>query len=281
MPYRSNYPVYTYELIKYFPYTILLDVAHTEIHSHVFWELVYCIKGESINTINGSEHVCSRGTALLIRPQDVHTNRLNIGPYAHRDIYVSVDVMKKTCGFISEDLYDNLCNAAQTPIFALDDVQIEALENSYRLFDNVRSMSAKFDLLHELLVVRFIGLYHESMSKADQLIPRWMTELIARINKNPLDVTVSELVEMTNYSHGHICREFKNYMGTTLKNYMLKSKLSFSTSLLLNLNLSIAEISQRLGYSNQSNYVNQFKGLYNITPSYYRKTTVQHMKGCR
>lgn len=68
---QRNYPVYTFELIKNFPYSILLDVAYTEVHSHIFWELVYCLKGESLNTINGTAHKITRGKALIIRPQDV------------------------------------------------------------------------------------------------------------------------------------------------------------------------------------------------------------------
>ena len=56
-----------------------------------------------------------------------------------------------------------------------------------------------------------------------------------------------------------------------MKKYLITAKLSFSTSLLYNCDMSIAEISQRLGYSNQSNYVNEFKKYYRIAPSRYRK----------
>lgn len=268
---QRNYPVYTFELIKNFPYSILLDVAYTEVHSHIFWELVYCLKGESLNTINGTAHKITRGKALIIRPQDVHGNRLKRGPYTHRDIYVSAERMKKVCGMIEEGLYERLLTAEETPMFELSEIHIESIESSFKIFDNVRTPDHTYDMIHETLIARFLGLYFESLMPAKTHQPQWLSNMLADINKNPVEYSLEELIAKTNYSHGHICREFKKYLGVSLKKNLITAKLSFSTSLLYNCDMSIAEISQRLGYSNQSNYVNEFKKYYRIAPSRYRK----------
>lgn len=268
---ERNYPVYTFDLIKNFPYSILLDVAFTETHSHSFWELVYCLKGESVNTINGKAYQISRGTAIIIRPSDVHNNRLKRGPYAHRDIYVSVERLKKVCDMLQIGLYESLIDLPEPPIFNLSDLHIESIESTLKIFDHVRAFEEKYDIIHEAMVARFLGMYIESTLPSHTIAPEWLTNMIASINKNPVEHSLEELVAETNYSHGHVCREFKKYLGMSLKKYLMNSKLSFSTSLLYNRNLSIADISQRLGYSNQSNYVNEFKKHYRIAPSQYRK----------
>ncbi len=267
----KNYPVYTFDLIKNFPYSIFLDAAYTETHSHVFWEIAYCVRGEAVNTINKKSYAFSRGRAFIIRPQDVHGIRMKRGPYAHRDVYVSAERMKKVCDMLESRLYDRLLNAEEPPMFDLSEIHVESLESSLKIFDNVRALENKYDVLHEALIARFIGLYFESTMPPKTQQPQWLSGMLAKIHKNPVEHTIESLIAETNYSHGHICREFKKYLGVSLKNYLITAKLSFSTSLLYNADLSIAEISQRLGYSNQSNYVNEFKKYYRIAPSQYRK----------
>ena len=54
--------------------------------------------------------------------------------------------------------------------------------------------------------------------------------------------------------------------------------MAYSTTLLLNTNLSVSDIAQTLGYSNQSNYINSFKKEYGMSPLNWRKTNLNLIK---
>ena len=51
--------------------------------------------------------------------------------------------------------------------------------------------------------------------------------------------------------------------------------MAYSTTLLLNTNLSVSDIAQTLGYSNQSNYINSFKKEYGMSPLNWRKNNLK------
>ncbi|MDE6767243.1 MAG: helix-turn-helix transcriptional regulator, partial [Eubacterium sp.] len=58
---------------------------------------------------------------------------------------------------------------------------------------------------------------------------------------------------------------FKTEIGENLSNYILKTKLELSKTLLLE-GLDNAQISNALGFSSQSHFISVFKRQYGITP---------------
>jgi len=88
-------------------------------------------------------------------------------------------------------------------------------------------------------------------------------------NKIKLDA----LCEFVGYSVYHFSRLFKNEVGMSPYEYIIKYRLDLAKHLLITTNLPIREISKKCGYNNEINFYNIFKKNFNITPRKYRLQT--------
>ncbi len=85
------------------------------------------------------------------------------------------------------------------------------------------------------------------------------------------EVNLEEIAQLVHMAPGSLCRFFKTEMGMTIFDYLNKIKVDYACSLLLNRELSIADIAYDCGFNNLSHFNKQFKKNINITPSQYRK----------
>lgn len=89
-----------------------------------------------------------------------------------------------------------------------------------------------------------------------------------RITEN---ITISDIAEKFSFSEEHIIRIFKKIYGITPHKYILQSKIRLAMIMLKTTEISIEEISDRLGFSDSKHFSTQFKKMMNYTPSQYRK----------
>ncbi len=82
---------------------------------------------------------------------------------------------------------------------------------------------------------------------------------------------ISEIVEITNYSHSQFSMLFKKYTNQSLVDFIGNIRLEYSLDLLKNKELSVLDIAYTVGYNSVSHYISKFKGKYGITPLQYRK----------
>lgn len=97
-------------------------------------------------------------------------------------------------------------------------------------------------------------------------------------------VTLGALCEQLKITEEHLIRLFKRQLGMTPMRYLSNLKLETATSLLLNSDLSVKEISWKLGYSSPYHFSRSFKVYSGATPTEYRANyfssnpTNYHMK---
>ncbi|MDR3207238.1 MAG: helix-turn-helix domain-containing protein [Oscillospiraceae bacterium] len=84
-------------------------------------------------------------------------------------------------------------------------------------------------------------------------------------------VTMEELAARVGLSRGYLGMLFKAEMGATFTDYVNAMRVEKSKELLLNPALSLAEIADLVGYSDQSYYTKKFTQLLGVTPGQYRK----------
>ena len=88
------------------------------------------------------------------------------------------------------------------------------------------------------------------------------------VEGNLLDLNY--ISEKFNLTPQYISNIFKKYRKENIKNYISRQKLSRAKELLENTNLSISEVSIRLGYMNELGIFRLFRKYDNITPGEYR-----------
>ena len=84
-------------------------------------------------------------------------------------------------------------------------------------------------------------------------------------------LSLQEIANAVGVSKYHFCRIFKQSTGLTLWQYVIQQRIKLAKQLLKNPQLSIWQISDRLGYSNSTQFTNFFRQHTGITPSDYRK----------
>lgn len=83
-------------------------------------------------------------------------------------------------------------------------------------------------------------------------------------------VSREEIGLALNYNGNYISRIFLKHAGITLAKYIRDISLSHAAHLLLNTDLSIKEIVNRIGYENKTVFYKNFKEKYGVNPGEYR-----------
>ncbi len=256
------------------PYTRIVISKTCSHHYHTFFEFTLCAKGRYRNCINDKWLDVTKGRLLLLRPQDRHYFAAD-GTHIFRDIYVSVEVMKAICNSINPTLYSEIESKSLLVDFQLSDLQLQLLENKLNFLNEPTNKSAlSLDIRHRNIVMDIFDLWQQNAQTKQTNLPTWLSSLLTQIGTSEnLNKTVDELIEDTHYSHGYICREFKKHIGQTLQNYLNDARFSYALSILAG-DGTIAEIAEKLGYSDTSNFIVAFKKHFGLTPAQWRKNKI-------
>lgn len=85
------------------------------------------------------------------------------------------------------------------------------------------------------------------------------------------DHSVEMLASMVNLTPSHFCRVFKQATNLTPHRYVMKMRLEKARELLMQSNLSLAEISDLLGFNSQSHFTRAFRDFSGSPPGTWRQ----------
>ncbi len=81
------------------------------------------------------------------------------------------------------------------------------------------------------------------------------------------DITLDDLAGQLHLSRNHLNQIFKNAVGETFTNHLIRVRMETARKLLLESKLYVYEIAERVGYRNVPYFSNLFKKYYQIKPS--------------
>jgi AraC family transcriptional regulator len=104
------------------------------------------------------------------------------------------------------------------------------------------------------------------------LSPQKLQQAIAYINDQlEREITLNELAEVVQMSQYRFARAFKQSTGQSPHQYLLHQRIERAQMLLRTTQLSIADISYKLGFASQSHFTATFRRFAGVTPAKYRK----------
>ena len=107
---------------------------------------------------------------------------------------------------------------------------------------------------------------------ADGLSKRKLREVLDYINDNlDQELSITELAGLVHMSYYYFIRLFKQSTGLTPHCYIIQQRLELAKQLLRSTDLSILEISYRVGFRCQSRFATVFHQHLNISPRQYRQ----------
>ena len=82
--------------------------------------------------------------------------------------------------------------------------------------------------------------------------------------------TLGKMAESVNLSAPYFCYLFKSITGVSPAKYLKNIRMRQAATLLTTTFLSVKEIVRRVGFTDESHFVRDFKRIYGVTPSEYR-----------
>ena len=87
-------------------------------------------------------------------------------------------------------------------------------------------------------------------------------------------ITNDALAQIAGLSTGYFYAAFKQTEGISPHRYVLQCRVRRTQQLLTSTEMSVAEIADAVGFSNQSHCIHYFREIVGVTPSHYRRCCV-------
>jgi AraC-like DNA-binding protein len=84
-------------------------------------------------------------------------------------------------------------------------------------------------------------------------------------------LTLELMAETAGYSVSHFSRQFHQLMGQTPIEFLTECRILHSKKLLVSTDLSIKDVSEKVGFSSSAYYIQRFRKFENMTPEQFRR----------
>lgn len=266
----------------YQPVEILLrehDTFPIGEHQHSFFEMAYILEGTGsfvVNSVNGGEehHNYCAADLCLIPPNRVHLFRTcshsrylfirftenYVTDYINRNAEGALDIQAGYCIRFQQSDAEMLHSLIG---LIVREVSEKKMMSDYLLNCYVNSVI--------VLAVRNLSTLAPEHDNADSSKAQYMLKYIRQHIHQPELLKLNIVAEKFHLSPTYAGRFFKRNFGEDFKQYIQKSRLKTVEDMLVGTQMSIKEISNRMGYTDPC-YLNKlFQQYHNMTPLQYRK----------
>ncbi len=252
-------------------------------HFHDVLEIGICTEGKGICCVDGVEYPYHQNSCQIVLPSIPHyltstDTSLSVWKWVFIDPRDFIG-MPQEAHIIN--FFDVLCN--QIGVIGIFDEERFPLiaDDVHRFFDELDTPNSKikYDICRLLLKIISLHLVRisESFQKYHIEVPnveKHILDILKLINrcielgKQP---SVAELAAKSGFSISNFRNSFKSAVGVSPKVYIIRQAVQLAKEYLLSTELSIEEISYRVGFNDVSNLYRNFVALYGISPTAYRQ----------
>lgn len=150
----------------------------------------------------------------------------------------------------------------------IHDLFPEGEDNLFQRFNQLYDYQNIRKFYQNKVIVPVIGRMNQFRKSSSEVV---LEKILTLIKSRGGDLTLSECAEELGYHPSYIWRVMKNTRDITFTDYIAQQKLELAKQMLVETDLPVAEIAERLSYSNAQNFIRLFKKHMEITPGQYRK----------
>lgn len=254
-----------------------VENPHLPLHWHEAMEILFCLNGEVTVQIENETFDLSRNQLIVFDSRQVHSVHLRTRLYMFLCVHIDknrlsvycpdLEMYKIKCHPVSfeepkGEHYFHLCQLAHD----LTRIQIKDEKTSAMLSDGTVLL-----MLSDL--INYFSTYSTTYSGGEN--PRTtelVREIISYVTQNYQEqITLDFMAHHVGFSKEYFCRFFKKHVGITFLQYLSEVRISNAGHLLATTDLSISEIMQEVGFTNQTIFNRLFKEIYGMTPRQIRK----------
>ena len=243
------------------------------LHWHGFCEIEYIMSGRAEETLNGVKNDISDGNLHILTPSDFHEIIIKDDPV----------LIYKACfdlNLIDHSLSSRLLSLSHMPILHLEGEEKKLIE---QIFLSMERADACIDD-HEILQTVLHGLINSILASvifmSEDLDPglriaRYDDTICTVLNLIHKDfcsgVNLSKLANAVYLSPSHLSRKFHSSVGMSIGDYVKRLRMDMVTRLLVTSDYSITDICYEVGFVSLPTFSLEFKRIYGVTPSDYRR----------
>ena len=143
------------------------------------------------------------------------------------------------------------------------------LINAFRLPGRM-SEGEQSQQIHKLLCELLVPHTPQTEEKSDAI-----SQVIDFITEHLFeDLSVNDIAASVNLSPSHLSRLFKRRTGFSPHEFITLRRIDSAKALLLTSNLSVKEISFRVGYHSEANFITSFSRKTGLTPAVFRRNPI-------
>jgi AraC-like DNA-binding protein len=253
-----------------------------DMHFHPEFEIYYMFNGERYYFIENKTYRVRKGSLVLIDSMHIHkTSELDKNFHDRFLIELNAEPFSS--------FFRNISGMSLAEFFARYSCVLELDEQTQdwierRFNDIVEEAEKKLDNYSVLIMMKiteillFVRRFHcdgfipQNLSMSDKAKHRMINEIAAFITQGEVRVkSLDDISRRFFISKSYLCRIFKEVTGFTVQDYVNIHCVKKAQQLLEQNDLSVADISESLGYNSVTYFERVFKKYTETTPLKYRK----------
>lgn len=254
-------------------------------HFHPYVEVIHMLEGNMFATVDDKEYYLGQGDTILFFRDTVHSmsaSSLKGAKFAG----IKFDANRLTVNAGMTPKLSILLTAARDQGARIFFDEGEGIENDFGSFfkECIRELEVKdfgYDLsVHARLCLFMLTLMriwqdegidfsrlHDYVGDKEITMQNILEYIDLHMDE---DLRVDELAKRCSMSYSHFARSFKEMYGRSCKEHLKFLRVGKAEEMLRFTDQSLDDISQELGYSDQSHFIREYKSLKGMTPGSVR-----------
>jgi AraC family transcriptional regulator, L-rhamnose operon regulatory protein RhaS len=269
-------------------YQFEADVWQHPVHNHTYFEIIFILKGKGRHNINGNDFAYSKGDVFLLGPNDYHS--FDISSTTEFCYIRFMETFSKSQAFDKNRNWQQTLKALlHTPHVSTGSIVRDKKEKE-KLFQLLAILQAEYynridpafevmrdSLMKAIMTVLARNLSRQSLLKPQASMQSSLEDVLLYIRQNiytSSHLRLSNLSRQFNYAPGYLSAYFKRHTGESLKQYIIRYKLKLIETRLLYSELTLTEIADEFGFSDESHLSKQFRKYTGVSPRNFRKKKI-------
>ncbi len=247
-------------------------------HFHAEYEIIYFEEGNGTRFVGNCIEPFSSGEVLLLGPDLAHfmkSDEIQLKGLKGTIIQFEKDFMRHAISNYSQfsKIYKLLIESRNGVVFPPNsNSDIYGVLNKIptkRGIDQIITLLEILKLMSETDSRKILSTSEPTEISVSEH-PRF-DKVISFLNRNyNREIKLEEIASIAAMNPSAFCRYFKSKTGKTIKNYIAHMRTSYACKLLLNQNMSVAQVSNECGFETISYFNKTFKKNTGYTPTEYK-----------
>jgi len=250
------------------------------------WEFVFCSQGRIRTFQGGEERVVKNNQIIFHPPRTIHHLQVE-------DESTTMLVLSFVCTSEVMKLLQNQILRVNQSQRRMLMVIIQELANAFELHDghlelidfhsNPNPVLGAEQMITCYMEGFLIGLLRDATNQKEQrwdavtlekaLETRLATDIKEYVEKHLSErITLAQIAEHVHYSRSYITEQFQKSTGMSVAAYIFERRIERAKEYLMQNQLTISQISERLGFSTVQYFSKCFKDAVGVSPSVYSKS---------